>query len=757
MQKIIAALMKLVHEIRAEYTFAPEQDSGLERRLFRLISLTISLLMFFVLIPANFIQGIFPLVNIPIALLGGVSFFLYRAARKGSHHTKTLLVTLLATINVAWFLNGGNDGSVSYFIFSVCMYPLIVFSNRKRWLIMMGIVANGCALLVISQCYPWLVTPYGSASDRTADLVVGMIVGSLAIILVLWVVLCTYRREQERLKELNLQLEYEIAGRMRTEEDLLRSNRELAATEEKLRRQLAETIAAQHALLRSEERYGQLVEHVNCIILRMKPSGEITFVNEFAELFFGDDRTEIIGRNITALLGPDAVAGGDHPLLPQVAGSAFTPCRLNEGESVCKDGRHAWISWSTTSLRSPGGEISEILCVGQDVTESRQLQQQGLQRQKLESIGLLAGGIAHDFNNLLTPIMGGAELILAAVNPEDPSHRRATTIRNAAEKAAELVKQILNFSSKRAVDATWHDLNEIVGSFMAMLRRTIREDIDIRYNPCGNACPVFANRTQIEQILLNLAVNAQDAVTGSGMITIETSRSGPESGSPLPDQENGSGRYLTLTFGDSGCGMDEHVIGQIFDPFFTTKPVGSGTGLGLSTVYGIVKQHNGHIEVESSRGHGTVFRIFLPEAAARRRTGAQPAGASAVRGPAEGTVLLVEDNPMVLEIACELLTGRGLAVLAADTPEAAISHALDRREPIDLLVSDVVMPCMNGPELYQKLLQLQPGIKVLFMSGYADKISLFRDDGDQDLHFIAKPFSAESFLASVDQLLSPPS
>jgi PAS domain S-box-containing protein len=732
--------MKLLQAIRTEYSFAPDHDPDLERRLFRLISLTISLLAFVVLIPANFLQNISPIVNVPVAILGAASFAFYRASVRGSHNNKTMLVMLLFTVNSSWFLNGGNDGCVPYFFFPICMYPLIVFRGWKRWVIVAGIVANGCLLIVLSYRFPWLVTPYKSSFDRTADLITGMTISSLSIILVLWVVLRTYLREQERLKVLNLKLEQEIAERMRTEKDLLKSNTDLAATEEKLRRQLEETIAAQDALLRSEERYGELVEHVNCIILRMTPSGEITFINEYAELFFGYTRNEIIGRNIAGILDPET--------------GTSDPYRLNERESVCVDGRRAWISWSTKPICNSRGEITEILCVGQDVTERRQLQQQSIQRQKLESIGLLAGGIAHDFNNLLTPIMGAAELIMSCAPHDDPVYRRASIICDAARKAAELVKQILSFSSKQAIDAKWHDLNEIVGCFMSILRRTIRENIDIKTNLCVGECPVLANRTQIEQILLNLAVNAQDAIAGTGTITIDTGRMTSESDSRDPNAGNGSERFIMLTFGDDGCGMDDSVIGQIFDPFFTTKPAGHGTGLGLSTVYGIVKQHGGYIESESRQGHGTIFRIFLPEAAARESSDVRPPKADWTSRTAAGTVLLVEDNPMVLEIAHELLTGQGLTVLAADDPEVAMSHARKHHNPIDLLVSDVVMPRMNGPELYRQLLQLQPQIKVLFMSGYTNKVPLSSENSAEDVNFIAKPFSAKSFLESVNQLLT---
>ncbi len=754
MLKISALSMKLLQAIRTEYSFAPEHDPDLERRLFRLISLTISLLAFIVLIPATFFQNISPIVNLPIAILGAASFALYRASVRGRQNNKTMLVMLLFTVNSSWFLNGGNDGSVPYFFFPICMYPLLVFRDWKRWVNLVGIVANGCLLIVLSYRFPWLVTPYKSSFDRTADLITGMTISSLAIILVIWVVLRTYLREQERLKVLNLKLEHEIAERMRTEKDLLKSNTDLAATEEKLRSLLRETIAAQDALLRSEERYRELVEHVNCIILRMTPSGEITFINEYAELFFGYKRSEIIGRNISGILDPDTGSGGMHAPRLQATGSASDPYRLEERESVCADGRRAWISWSTKSIYNSCEEITEILCVGQDVTERRQLQQQSMQRQKLESIGLLAGGIAHDFNNLLTPIMGAAELIMTSAPPGDPIYRRASTICDAAGKAAGLVKQILSFSSKQAIDTKWHDLNEIVGGFISILRRTIRENIDIKSNLCPGGCPVLANRTQIEQILLNLAVNAQDAIAGTGTITINTMRMTPESESCGQDTDSDSKRLIVLTFGDDGRGMDESVIGQVYDPFFTTKPAGLGTGLGLSTVYGIVRQHGGHIELESRHGHGTTFRIFLPEAPPRENSGEQPPKAAWNSRTAAGTVLLVEDNPMVLEIARELLTGQGLTVIAADDPEAALSHVRKHHNPIDLLVSDVVMPRMNGPELYRQLLRLQPRIKVLFMSGYTNKVPLSCENSAEDVNFMAKPFSARSFLEKVNQLLT---
>jgi signal transduction histidine kinase/ActR/RegA family two-component response regulator len=396
-----------------------------------------------------------------------------------------------------------------------------------------------------------------------------------------------------------------------------------------------------------------------------------------------------------------------------------------------------------------------------DVTEQRrseaerhQMEQQLQQNQKIESIGLLVGGIAHDFNNILTPILVYSDMICAQTTPGDPVNRRSATIRESANKAKELISQLLSFSRKQILNVKPYDLNDIITSFMSMLHRIIRENIEVRPLLSNDICSIVADRTQMEQILLNFAVNAQDAIADTGAITIET-------GHIFLDDEYchihagaNPGMYVMLAFSDTGCGMDDATLTHIFEPFFTTKPTGHGTGLGLSTVYGIVKQHNGYIDAHSKPGKGTTFRIYLPEKACDSIRSESPANEIIVDHATSATILLVEDNPLVLEMVKELLEVKGHTVLAAGTPEDALAIVQNNTHIIDMLITDVVMPNMNGPELHEHIIDLLPDLKTLYMSGYGHILTVHSGAIDEEVNYIRKPFTSEEFLRAVSELLS---
>ncbi len=378
----------------------------------------------------------------------------------------------------------------------------------------------------------------------------------------------------------------------------------------------------------------------------------------------------------------------------------------------------------------------------------RRLEDQLLHIQKIEAIGQLAGGVAHDFNNLLTPIIVYADMLNHRLHHDDKNRSKAEGILAAAHKAKDLTQKLLSFGRKQMLCIEGHNLNTIVESFQEIMRRTIRENIRIDTRLAPQATRVAADRGQIEQVLLNLAVNAQDAIDGSGTITIET-------GHVLLDNEfvrlhpgMQPGQYILLSFRDSGCGMTDEVLRHIFEPFFTTKPVGHGTGLGLATVYGIVKQHNGYITVTSDVGAGTTFLIYLPENRQAQQPGVLEAPAAVLeQPPPEGTtVLVVEDNTMVREMTEDLLQSSGYRVLAAETPSRALEIAADSSARIDLLLSDVVMPEMNGQELYERLSDLRPDLPVLFISGYTRDVIFHHGTLEEGPDFLQKPFSSEQLL-----------
>ncbi len=394
-----------------------------------------------------------------------------------------------------------------------------------------------------------------------------------------------------------------------------------------------------------------------------------------------------------------------------------------------------------------------------DITEQKQaeeergkLQEQLTQAQKMESVGRLAGGVAHDFNNMLGVIIGHAEMAMEQVDPAQPLFSDLEEIRKAAERSAILTRQLLTFARKQTVAPKVIDLNETVEGMLQMLRRLIGEDIHLVWLPGKNLPPLKMDPSQIDQILANLCVNARDAINGVGKITIETGEAAFDKAYCAVHAGFAPGEYALLAVSDNGCGMDKETIGHLFEPFFTTKEVGKGTGLGLATVYGAVKQNNGFVNVYSEPGQGTTFRIYLPPHLAGTRVRADAATAKTAVCGSE-TILLVEDEPAILRMAAMMLERLGYAVMTAQTPGEAILLANEHTGPIHLLMTDVVMPEMNGRDLAKNILSIYPGIKRLFMSGYTANVIAHHGVLDEGVHFIQKPFSSKDLGAKLRDVL----
>jgi two-component system cell cycle sensor histidine kinase/response regulator CckA len=397
------------------------------------------------------------------------------------------------------------------------------------------------------------------------------------------------------------------------------------------------------------------------------------------------------------------------------------------------------------------------IAIGRVREEERntRLEEQLRHMQKIEAIGQLAGGIAHDFNNLLTPIFVYAGLIRRCFSEEDPQLKKVDGVIAAAHKAKDLTQKLLSFGRKQMLSMEVLDLNDVLASFYDILRRTIREDIIIEIQSAAGGAHVLADRGQIEQILLNLAVNAQDAIAGNGKVCIET-------GHVVLDDEYARlhpgakpGPYILLSFSDNGCGMEDDVLHHIFEPFFTTKAIGHGTGLGLATVYGIVKQHEGYIEVRSRVKAGTSFEIYLPASVAGNMPVEMrlPVPENSLQGSTDRTILVVEDNEMVRDMVVDLLGSSGFRVLDADTPSRAQEIECSHDGPINLLVTDVVMPEMNGPDLYERLLAKRPRLPVLYISGYTSDVVIHDGTLQEEVNFLKKPFTAEQFIERIRQVL----
>ena len=403
-------------------------------------------------------------------------------------------------------------------------------------------------------------------------------------------------------------------------------------------------------------------------------------------------------------------------------------------------------------LEGIASQVAAALVRRQDEETRIKLEDELQHAQKMESVGRLAGGVAHDFNNMLGVIIGHANLALMDVAPTQPLHVNLLEIRKAAERSADLTRQLLAFARKQTITPKLVNLNETVAGMLKMLQRIIGEGIDLQWQPEEGAWPVKVDPSQLDQILANLCINARDAISDLGKITIETRNVTVDETYLLEFNGGAPGDYVRLTVSDNGCGMDTDTMALIFEPFFTTKGPGKGTGLGLATVYGAVKQNNGFIYTQSRQGLGTTISVFLP----RSEGDTSPARIESATGPAargHETILLVEDEPAILNIATMLLTRQGYTVLAADSPRAAIDLAREHDGEISLLLTDVVMPEMNGRELAKELLSRHHLLKRLFMSGFTADVIAHHGVIDEGVNFIQKPFSMHALASKVRDVL----
>ena len=386
--------------------------------------------------------------------------------------------------------------------------------------------------------------------------------------------------------------------------------------------------------------------------------------------------------------------------------------------------------------------------------EQRQLQRQFQQAQKMEAIGRLAGGVAHDFNNLLTVITGCSALLLEQVRPEDPMRVLIDEISKAGERAATLTRQLLAFSRQQMLKPQRVDLNESLKSIASMLKRLMGEDIELAVKCAPHLWPIHVDRGQLDQVVMNLVVNARDAMPDGGTLTIETSNFILDPGAPVPHPVFAPGEYVRLTIRDTGHGMDEKVRSHVFEPFFTTKEEGKGTGLGLATVYGIIKQSQGFIFVESELGKGTTFDVYFPRFVGQEVTPVASVSPHATRGTQR--LLLVEDQESVRKLVGKALEGYGYQVSQAANGEEALQLAAAMSKPVDALVTDVVMPVMTGPVVAERLRVQWPSLKVLFMSGFTEwgNSGFLNAPGTQ---FIQKPFRPDDLAVQLRHLLEEPS
>ena len=491
------------------------------------------------------------------------------------------------------------------------------------------------------------------------------------------------------------------------------------------------------------------VEQAAEMIVITDPAGMIQYVNPAFETVTGYSFDEVIGSNSRILQSGEHDKDFYRNLWETIiGGNTWKGHFINKK----KDGTRYSEDVVISPVRGPEGGIVNFVAVKRDSTREHLLEDQLRQAQKMESIGRLAGGVAHDFNNMLQVISSYVEISLGQTEEGDPLHRNLLQVGKAARRSADLVGQLLAFARKQTVSPRVVDVNEAVGGALRMLQRLIGEDIDIAWMPGHDVGKVRIDPSQLDQVLANLAVNARDAISGVGKLTIETENMTIDEEYRSAHPGFVAGNFAMLAVSDNGSGMNRETLSHLFEPFFTTKAVGKGTGLGLATVYGIVKQNNGFINVYSEPGRGSTFRIYLPRVAEQPEDAPAGGGARAMPKGTE-TILVVEDEEAILEISRTLLESLGYTVISAGTPIEALQQVAELKKPVQLLITDVVMPQMNGLELARRLAETNPGLKWIFMSGYTADVIAHQGILDKGVHFISKPFSMSDLAEKVREVL----
>ncbi len=505
----------------------------------------------------------------------------------------------------------------------------------------------------------------------------------------------------------------------------------------------------------------QIVDSVEEGVVVYGPDLRYRLWNPYMERLSGVASSEVVGRHPTDVFPFLSEMGMVDRLAAALRGVSQPAFNI---PFTTPDGRSGWSSQVCGPLYGHDGVVIGVIATVREITslirseaETRALQDQLLHSQKMEAVGRLAGGVAHDFNNLLSVIIGHTDMALEQVDPGAALHADLLEIQSAAQRSAELTKQLLAFARRQTAAPKVIDVNDSIGGMLKMLRRMIGEDIDLAWIPGWNVGSIRIDPSQLTQILANLCVNARDAIDGNGKVTIETLDIELDGQYCALHTDATPGRYMMLGVTDSGCGMSKDIVGNIFEPFFTTKETGKGTGLGLSTVYGIVKQNGGHIGVYSEPGVGTSFKIYLPRLSDQVDPLPEPgAGAADTAGNSRRTILLVEDEPGVLKVGKRLLERLGFIVLPAGSPTEAMRLADQHAGHIDLLLTDVVMPEMNGRELAELLSGRCPGMRLMFMSGYTANVVARHGVLDGDVLLVEKPITEKDLAAKIREVFASP-
>ncbi|HPF69967.1 MAG TPA: PAS domain S-box protein [Candidatus Krumholzibacteria bacterium] len=506
-------------------------------------------------------------------------------------------------------------------------------------------------------------------------------------------------------------------------------------------------------LAESRARYRLIVEHAGDMIAKVDAQGRFQYVSPSYCRTFGKSEDELLGRDFMPMVHEEDRA----PTAEALARLAAPPHTAYHEQRVLTQAGWRWVSWLSSAVLGPDGRIESIVGVGRDITVRKGLEEQLQQAQKMQAVGQLAGGIAHDFNNILQTVLGGLVLARDDLPAGHPVLKELDLVQQGAERAAGLTRQLLSFSRHQPIETRPVDLNRLVNDHLTMLRRIIGGTMDLVFTPDAGISWVAADAGQLEQVLMNLCVNARDASRGQGRIDVATGQVviGPDD---RRAPAAGPGTYVCVRVSDHGCGMDEETRTRIFEPFFSTKGPGRGTGLGLAMVYGIVQRHRGCIDVTSLPGEGATFTVCLPRVDApaatddRAKAPAAPAASVAAR---PGTILLAEDDEDVRALAKRALQGAGYTVIAAVDGIEAVELARRHRDEIGVAILDVVMPRAGGPQAAAEILSFLPGLPLVFASGYAPDPELARLQAAGRVAFLAKPYRLGELLAGVDRALDP--
>jgi PAS domain S-box-containing protein len=509
-----------------------------------------------------------------------------------------------------------------------------------------------------------------------------------------------------------------------------------------------ELAGATESLRKSEGRFRSLVQHLFDVITVLAADGTVRYVSPSAERVFGYPPEDMLRRSAHGFIHAEDLPRFQSALLEATAhpgGTFAVECRFRRA-----DGSWAWLEGTGTNLLAdPAVEGIVITC--RDVTERRSLEDNLRQAQKMEAVGRLAGGIAHDFNNLLAIIGGYAEIIMDGLHPDDPRRRNTRPIVEAVDRAAALTQRLLTFSRKHEVAPRTLDLNAVLAEMSGMLTRLLGAEIETQILPSDEPAWVKADLLSLEQVLINLAINSRDAMANGGKLTIETRLVDLHEGQAQREPAIAPGSYVLLSVSDTGCGMAEEVKSHAFEPFFTTKEPGKGTGLGLSIVYGIIQRSGGHVAVESEPGAGTTMAIYLPRVAGPVEDApSEDETHKAANG--SGTILVVEDEELVREVVCKSLAAQGYTVLEAAGAATALDVVDRQVSPIDILITDLILPKVRGPELARQVRERYPELKVLYMSGFAGA-ALVRDGGlEPDAVVLQKPFKLAQLAQAIREV-----